>query len=148
MAKRFEIHSPDGGVAKQGRIGSPLDSLDDDDADIQMVGESKGRYKGESKGSGSDDMREMMRIMMKDMRYVKNMRENNANEKEAKEQATAAKQAAFEAKIAASSVEGEVEKLKEQVVTKENIQEVMRGTGKYVTGKEVEGMIKEAMNNI
>eukprot|EP00959_Pyramimonas_sp_CCMP1952_P216908 4536234-Pyramimonas_sp.AAC.1 len=110
-----------------------------------MVGEFKAGYKGESTGSGCDDMRETMRIMMKDMRYVKTMTENNAKDaKEAKEQATAAKQAAF----AASSVEGEVGKLSEQVVTKENAQEVMRGTGKYVTGEEVGGMIKEAMNNM
>ena len=68
------------------------------------------------------DMKQMLKVMMKDMRKMKGIMSGTSKEiEEAKGEARVAELAAAEAKAAAVAVEKDVDELKHNSITKENV---------------------------
>ncbi|CAK0794316.1 unnamed protein product [Prorocentrum cordatum] len=89
------------------------------------------------------DMKDMMKVMMKDMQGMREIMRSSAEDvREAVAEARSAKEAANQPKAAVSTVEKDVQKLKETVVTRENFEEVLKSAGKMATEEEIAKMIE------
>ncbi|CAK0800242.1 unnamed protein product [Prorocentrum cordatum] len=120
MAKRFDIHSPAGGAAKQSRTEFPLNTMDGAEADpeVEVVEDTE-----------DQDMKAMMKI-------------------EARDEANSAKQTALEAKMTACGVEEDMKRIKKIMITKEWMEEAIRAFGKTTTEEEITRMIQDSLSKM